>query len=337
MATFIRPEQDVLVTGHSLGAGAANQLANVASEEYNGVFSDAYFVTFATPIVSSSNNILNIGHENDLVFKGVTPLGVDFPTTTDNLVYFDGNYNSLLKLGAFGSLTPHSIKHYIDTIKTVISVPFYDEITTDSVVIVDAFSRQVSDIATLTSTHFGQPAYILGQDGNDSLNGGVSNDTLYGASGKDTLNGGLGLDSLVGGDGNDTLRGGYDPDTEDGGPGNDIYDYDTVDDSPANFYLCDGIGFESPGKALGDKIDLATIDADVGRAGNQGFTFVGNSAPAANAGAAKVWVSDGWQDNYGEITIVWASIDSNNAAELMIRVGDGTATAADWTAHDFIL
>ncbi|WJI60126.1 hypothetical protein NLY33_29380 [Mesorhizobium sp. C432A] len=59
---------------------------------------------------------------------------------------------------------------------------------------------------------------MLGEDGNDTLNGlnlqadilsgGRGDDTLSGNSGNDTLYGGSGADILFGGDGNDLLIGG---------------------------------------------------------------------------------------------------------------------------------
>jgi len=72
---------------------------------------------------------------------------------------------------------------------------------------------------------------LLGGLGNDSLYGGYHHDQLFGGEGNDTLDGGLhndlldggaGDDSLIGGDGNDTLIGGTGMDTFLGGAGNDV-------------------------------------------------------------------------------------------------------------------
>jgi Ca2+-binding RTX toxin-like protein len=60
-----------------------------------------------------------------------------------------------------------------------------------------------------------------GVGGNDTLNGGTGNDTLYGAGGTDKLLGADGADRLFGGAGNDTLDGGKGKDALDGGAGND--------------------------------------------------------------------------------------------------------------------
>jgi hypothetical protein len=57
--------------------------------------------------------------------------------------------------------------------------------------------------------------------GNDTVDGGTGNDTIYGAGGLDKLTGGDGNDKLFGGGGNDQLSGGKGKDTVDGGTGND--------------------------------------------------------------------------------------------------------------------
>lgn len=59
--------------------------------------------------------------------------------------------------------------------------------------------------------------------GNDSVYGGSGSDQLNGEAGHDTLDGGVGADILQGGDGNDLLIGGSGDDTLDGGLG-----YDTI-------------------------------------------------------------------------------------------------------------
>jgi Ca2+-binding RTX toxin-like protein len=73
------------------------------------------------------------------------------------------------------------------------------------------------------STYQSNPAYLTGDDNDNSLTGGRANDNLYGNGGNDTLNGSGGNDALDGGAGNDTLNGGTGNDTLDGGAGNDSY------------------------------------------------------------------------------------------------------------------
>lgn len=57
------------ITGHSLGGGAVNQFRNIADEVSNGFYEDSNFVAFATPKVSNNPDIINIGFENDFVYK----------------------------------------------------------------------------------------------------------------------------------------------------------------------------------------------------------------------------------------------------------------------------
>ncbi|BAL26797.1 calcium-binding protein [Azoarcus sp. KH32C] len=82
-------------------------------------------------------------------------------------------------------------------------------------------------------------AILTGSKKNDTLNGGSTDDQLYGRQGNDILNGGdgndllfgeAGSDSLNGGIGNDYLDGGMGADTMAGGAGNDIYVVDNVAD-----------------------------------------------------------------------------------------------------------
>ncbi|MDQ1724064.1 MAG: endoglucanase [Frankiaceae bacterium] len=72
-----------------------------------------------------------------------------------------------------------------------------------------------------------------GAGGNDTIDGGIGNDTIYGAGGADKLSGGDGNDKLFGGGGNDVLSGGRGNDVLTGGPGVNKYSggdgNDTID------------------------------------------------------------------------------------------------------------
>ena len=63
-----------------------------------------------------------------------------------------------------------------------------------------------------------------GNEGNDSLLGGVGDDHLHGDIGNDSIVGGEGNDTLIGGLGNDSIYGGAGNDIIDGGRGADIMD-----------------------------------------------------------------------------------------------------------------
>ena len=98
-------DYQVYVAGHSLGGAAANQLRDIASSAYGGVYADAKFVTFDCPVIADAqSNVFNFGHENDWVYKALDRLIVpktgfpfnhvelNFPLSTDNIVRFDDAY-----------------------------------------------------------------------------------------------------------------------------------------------------------------------------------------------------------------------------------------------------
>ena len=52
-------------TGASLGGGATNQMADIAASQFGGRFASAKIVAFASPNISNTDGILNIGAESD--------------------------------------------------------------------------------------------------------------------------------------------------------------------------------------------------------------------------------------------------------------------------------
>jgi Ca2+-binding RTX toxin-like protein len=67
----------------------------------------------------------------------------------------------------------------------------------------------------------GEPEFMMGRDGNDTLVGGDEADRIYGDNGNDSLTGGKGDDVIYGGDGNDIIDAGEGADTISGGIGSD--------------------------------------------------------------------------------------------------------------------
>lgn len=126
---------------------------------------------------------------------------------------------------------------------------------------------------------FGGGDAVHGNGGNDTIYGysqspdfwyfSEGGDLLYGDDGNDSIFGQNGNDYLDGGNGNDYLNGGNGQDTLVGGLGADIFDFDSVSDSPAGGAV-DQLYYFNWGQ--GDKIDLSTIDADLFLPGNQAFT-----------------------------------------------------------------
>ena len=115
---------------------------------------------------------------------------------------------------------------------------------------------------------------VLGGLGDDAIRGDAGNDDLSGEGGADFLVGGSGNDKLSGGSGNDIIDGGSGVDTLRGGTGSDRFDYNSLLESGTGVGNRDIIADFVRGL---DKIDLSTIDANPGVAGNQAFTFIGTS------------------------------------------------------------
>ncbi len=157
---------------------------------------------------------------------------------------------------------------------------------------------------------------VTGTDGNDSLTGGPSRDTLSGGAGNDTLEGlgsndllqgGTGDDALIGGDGADTLEGGTGDDVLTGGDGADILEGGTGNDrfvfGSASEMNYDRILDFGPG----DRLDLSALNAH----------FLGEGAftgSVSNPGRAELRV-------YYSADTTTVVLDSN---------GDGVADVGMW-------
>lgn len=142
---------------------------------------------------------------------------------------------------------------------------------------------------------------LLGNTGNDRLSGDAGNDILYGGTGGDVVDGGTGNDRLFGDDGNDQILGGAGADVIAGGGGRDAltggggsdrFVYTAAADStPA---LKDAI----TDFAAEDLLDLAGVDANANRGGNQAFSLV--DAFTGTAGELLARVTAGGTTVYGD-------------------------------------
>ena len=197
-------------TGASLGGAATNLLADIAGSEFGGRFAAATFVGFASPIIKTAAGILNLGFENDPIYKAINGYA-DFPSSLDNLVlatsqYMAGNYDGLHLLDYYA----HSSALGFEALGRVAQSVFYDFMTPDSVLIFDANAGLVQDVTpgreNTGAFYLGENVAdsIAGRNGNDFLEGFGGNDQLFGLSGNDTLWGGAGNDIIFGDDGVDT-------------------------------------------------------------------------------------------------------------------------------------
>ena len=108
--------------------------------------------------------------------------------------------------------------------------------------------------------------FLSGGDGQDTMLGGVGTDTLRGDAGDDVIRGGTQGDLIVGGAGRDRLV---------GGAGNDVFDFNLSTESGSGRLTRDVVTDFTSGE---DVLNLATIDAQAGVAGNQRFSFIGSAA-----------------------------------------------------------
>lgn len=190
----------------------------------------------------SGNDILNGGSGNDTLSGGAGNDTADYSTATAGVTVtlFDGDGQAT---GGAGTDQLVSIENVTGS---EAHAPFFDS---------------------------GGNDILTGDSGNNRLSGLSGIDLLFGKDGNDQLFGGFGADFLNGGNDNDRLVGGFGGDTLNGGRGNDIFDYNESQESPFNGQDEDLIiGFAGAGTAIGDQIDLSTIDADLTLPGNQAFT-----------------------------------------------------------------
>ena len=218
---------DVLVTGHSLGGLAVNSLATLSTEHWGGFYQDAHYLAFASPTQSASDKVLNIGYENDPVFRALdgthfnaSSLGThDKPqeSATNNIVSFTDHYSSLSgKLVPQSILNPwswsaHSAVDYAAGLNRVINSDFYDLTSRDSTVVVSNLSEDkrdqvwVKDLNLYADQHSGS-TFIIGTQSNDLLHGGKGNDYLDGGAGDDRFRDDGGYNIIHGGSGHNVLQ-----------------------------------------------------------------------------------------------------------------------------------
>jgi Ca2+-binding RTX toxin-like protein len=150
---------------------------------------------------------------------------------------------------------------------------------------------------------------LFGSNFNDNLTGNSKANTLSGSLGDDHLDGGKGVDSLFGGSGADSLI---------GGAGNDFFVYAATTDSSlaASDLILDF--------ALGDRIDLSRIDANINAAGDQGFV------QAASLGGVAGQFVLSYSAGAGQ-TQLQADTDGDGVADFLVTfAGDVTGMTAGW-------
>ncbi|MEJ8862430.1 polyurethanase [Pseudomonas jessenii] len=243
---------DVLVSGHSLGGLAVNSLADLSREKWGGFFQDSNYIAYASPTQGSSDKVLNVGYENDPVFRALdgsafnlASVGVhdaDQASATNNIVSFNDHYASTAwNLLPFSILNiPTWISHlptgYGDGMTRVLESGFYDLTSKDSTIVVANLSDParantwVQDLNRNADIHKGS-TFIIGSDGNDLIQGGKGNDYLEGRDGNDTFRDAGGYNVLLGGNGHNVL------DLQ-----QSVKNFDFANDGAGNLYIRDANG-----------------------------------------------------------------------------------------------
>jgi Ca2+-binding RTX toxin-like protein len=143
----------------------------------------------------------------------------------------------------------------------------------------------------------------------NTLTGNVGDNVLKGLAGADVLSGKAGADSLYGGAGIDTLSGGAGADTF----------YFAAGDTAAKKASADTItDFKLKQH---DMIDLASIDANENKKGNQAFDFIGDHAFSHTAGELRY--VEGKSDTY-----IYGDTDGDGKADFTIHL-DGAYHVKD--------
>lgn len=142
--------------------------------------------------------------------------------------------------------------------------------------------------------------------------------------GDDTVTGSAAADVIYGGDGNDIIAGAGGADILIGGNGSNTFDFNSIAHSSAasadtiwDFW-----------QAASDKIDLLTIDANTGLAGDQAFSFIGLAAFSSVSGQLRYdnTTNPGW-------TSVFADNNGDSVADFRVDL-NGTYTLL---SGDFVL
>jgi VCBS repeat-containing protein len=145
--------------------------------------------------------------------------------------------------------------------------------------------------------------------------GNALDNLISGGTGADVLSGGAGSDMLLGDLGNDKLDGGLGSDILTGGGGADLFIFKTAADASDTI---------TDFAHLVDDIDLHLIDANVGKANNQAFSFIGTSAFGAAAGQVRF-------DLTADGAHVQGDVNGDGVADFdMFLAGVTTLTASDF-------
>jgi Ca2+-binding RTX toxin-like protein len=322
-------------TGASLGGGATNLMADIADAQFAGRFADAKFVAFASPNISQANEILNIGMENDPVYRLINGYS-ESGSSLDHLVlatsqYMGGNYDGQHPFDTYA----HTASGALDAFDRMLTSPFFDLMQPDSVVVFDQFDGAVQDI---TPSHSGKGAFYIGRESGDIIQGGSNddfidafggNDILNGAAGNDQIRSGLGNDFVDGGDGADVIYGNQELDSIIGGDGADTI-YGGQNAGPADVYGILRQGIETSRGGAGNDLIYGNMGSDILYGDGGDDTIYGGQDNDVLIGGHG---SDRLFGNRGD-DLIYCDFEDSFGSNDYIDGGDGVDTALFLGSHD---
>jgi Ca2+-binding RTX toxin-like protein len=261
-------------------------------------------------------NVLAGGAGNDVLKGGAGADQLNGSTGNDIL---DGGTGADKMLGGVGNDTyvvdnkSDRVEEYsgdgMDTVVSSISWTLNANVENLTFTSSSALTGWGNDVANVMRGGAGSDT-LHGMRGNDSLLGGGGNDNLYSGDGADYMDGGAGKDILKGAAGNDVLKGGGGMDRLYGEAGSDSFVFDAVSDSLPGWGKRDSILDFDRGY---DRIDLTGIDAKSAVAGNQAFSFIGESSFDHVAGQLR------WSHGKGFL-LVQGDVNGDGKADFEIQI-----------------
>ncbi|MDR7345115.1 Ca2+-binding RTX toxin-like protein [Pantoea alhagi] len=219
--------KDVLFSGMSLGGMAVNSTAMAsANNEWDGFYEDANYIAISSPVQNTADDkVLNLGCENDPVYRAMEGTTVNFPDSlfvhdkplescVNNLVIFNDYYASedftIFSIAGqmWGAWAGHDAVNYVEGLQSVLNSIYYNFTDKDSTVIVSRMSDEmrattwVKDLNHFAEAHEG-PTFILGSEKADLIEGGKGMDYLEGFGGNDIFRDAGGFNAIDGGAGYD--------------------------------------------------------------------------------------------------------------------------------------
>ncbi|MDX2258274.1 MAG: hypothetical protein NW205_05090 [Hyphomicrobiaceae bacterium] len=274
---------NIAAAGDVNGDGFDDVIVGAYSADPNGSFSGSTYVVFGGPGGFPTNvNLSSLNGTNGFQINGEA--ANDYAGRTTSAGDINGDGLSDIIIGAFG----------VDANGSASGATYV------------VFGRIPDAAVVRFGTAIDQN--LVGGNFSDRLSGLGGADKLYGNGGNDFLFGGDGNDILRGAAGNDIMAGGRGRDTLIGFTGNDRFDFNATNESVRGA-LRDVIN----DFRRGDRIDLATIDAETGGS-NQRFDFIGNDGFSRDKGELRVI------EQAGARCLVQADTNGDGRADLEILV-----------------